>query len=88
MALLIRYNTFLFLGQKTMIKFILGVIIILALVGGAIQFVSTAESWALVVNKEAVLSSVQNGAMVVYEFFKSLVVDADQITSVDLISEK
>jgi cytochrome b subunit of formate dehydrogenase len=88
MVSLIRYNNFLFLGKKTMIKFILSVIIILALVGGAIQFVSTAESWALVINKEAVLSSVQNGAMVVYEFFKSLVVDADQIKIVDLIADK
>jgi hypothetical protein len=84
MALLIRYNNFLFLGQKTMIKFILGVIIILALVGGAIGFESTAENWMLIVNKEAVLLSVQNGAMVVYDFFMNLFAEADQITSVNL----
>ncbi len=67
-----------------MIKFILSVIIILALIGGAVQFVSTPESWALVVNKETVLSSVQNGAMVIVEFVQELVVDADQIKGVDL----
>ncbi|MDB2590215.1 hypothetical protein N9345_05280 [Candidatus Thioglobus sp.] len=67
-----------------MIKFILSVIIILALIGGAVQFVSTAESWALVVNKETVLSSVQNGAMVIVEFIQELVADADQIKGVDL----
>ena len=67
-----------------MIKFILSVIIILALIGGAVQFVSTSESWALVVNKETVLSSVQNGAMVIVEFVQELVVDADQIKGVDL----
>ncbi|MBT3276533.1 hypothetical protein [Candidatus Thioglobus sp.] len=71
-----------------MIKFILSVIIILALIGGAIQFVSTAESWALVVNKEAALSSIQNGAMAVYEFFMGLIADADQIKGVDLVVDK
>ncbi len=71
-----------------MIKFILSVIIILALIGGAIQFVSTQESWALVVNKEAALSSVQNGAMIVYDFIAELITDADQIKGVDLVIEK
>lgn len=71
-----------------MIKFILGVVIILALIGGAIQFVSTEASWALVVNKEAAFSSVQNGAITIYEFIKTLIVDADQIKSVDLVIEK
>ena len=71
-----------------MIKFILSVIIILALIGGAIQFVSTAESWALVVNKEAALNSTQTGAMTVWEFFKGLISEADQIKGVDLVVEK
>jgi len=71
-----------------MIKFILSVIIILALIGGAIQFVSTAESWALVVNKETALSSVQNGAMAIVEFIQELIADADQIKGVDLSVEK
>jgi len=71
-----------------MIKFILSVIIILALIGGAIQFVSTPESWALVINKETALSSVQNGAMAIYEFIKELIADADQIKGVDLSVEK
>ncbi len=71
-----------------MIKFILSIIIILALIGGAIQFVSTVESWALVVNKEALLGSVQNGAITVYEFAKELIADADQIKGVDLSIEK
>lgn len=71
-----------------MIKFILSVIIILALIGGAIQFVSTPESWALVVNKETALSSVQNGAMAIVEFIQELIADADQIKGVDLSVEK
>ncbi len=71
-----------------MIKFILSVIIVLALIGGAIQFVSTEESWSLVVNKEAALSSVKNGAVAVYEFIKELISDADKIKGVDLTLEK
>ena len=71
-----------------MIKFILSVIIILALIGGAIQFVSTPESWALVINKETALSSVQNGAMTIVEFIQELIADADQIKGVDLSVEK
>ncbi|WP_138118742.1 hypothetical protein [Bathymodiolus heckerae thiotrophic gill symbiont] len=71
-----------------MIKFILSVVIILALIGGAIQFISTEESWVLVVNKEATLSSIQNGAGIVYDFAKELISDADQIKSVDLAIEK
>ena len=71
-----------------MIKFILSVVVILALIGGAVQFISTEESWALLVNKEAALSSVQNGAMTIYEFIKDLVSNADQIKGVDLVIEK
>ncbi len=71
-----------------MIKFILSVIIILALIGGAVQFVSTPESWALVINKETALSSVQNGAMAIIEFIQELIADADQIKGVDLSVEK
>ncbi|MCH9645395.1 MAG: hypothetical protein K0U08_01945 [Proteobacteria bacterium] len=71
-----------------MIKFIISIIIILALIGGAIQFVSTAESWALVVNKEAAMSSIQNGAIIIYEFIKELIADADQIKGVDLTLDK
>jgi L-cystine uptake protein TcyP (sodium:dicarboxylate symporter family) len=63
-----------------MIKFIISVIIILALIGGAVQFVSTSESWAL--------SSVQNGITAIYEFIKELIADADQIKGVDLSVEK
>lgn len=67
-----------------MIKFILGVLVVLALIGGAIQFESSEESWALVVNKEAAMSSIQNGAVTIYEFGAELVNDANKIKGVDL----
>lgn len=71
-----------------MIKFILGVLVVLALIGGAIQFESNDESWALVVNKEAAMSSIQNGAVKIYDFGAELVADADKIKGVDLTVEK
>ena len=67
-----------------MIKFLFAVVVILALIGGAIQFKSTEADWALVVNKEAALSSVQNGAIKTYDFAKELIADADKIQGVDL----
>jgi len=71
-----------------MIKLILSVVVVLALIGGAIQFESTDESWALVINKEAAMSSVQNGAVKIYDFGAELVSDADKIKGVDLAIEK
>ena len=67
-----------------MIKFIVLVLVVLALIGGAVQFQTTEAEWALVVNKEAALSSIQNGAMIVYDFANELIADADQIQGVDL----
>ena len=71
-----------------MIKFILGVVVVLALIGGAIQFKATDEDWSLVENKEAAISSVKNGAIKTYDFAKDLVADADKIKGVDLSVEK
>jgi hypothetical protein len=71
-----------------MIKFLLGVVVALALIGGAIQFESTDESWSLVINKEAALSSVQNGAVKIYDFGAELINDADKIKGIDLTVER
>jgi hypothetical protein len=71
-----------------MIKFLLGVVVTLALIGGAIQFESTDENWSLVINKETAMSSVQNGAVKIYDFGSELINDADQIKGVDLTIER
>jgi len=71
-----------------MIKFLLGIVVALALIGGAIQFESTDESWSLVINKEAAMNSVQNGAVKIYDFVSDLISDADKIKGVDLTLEK
>ncbi len=46
-----------------MIKYLLGVITALAIIGGAFNFDSDEDSWKLVINKKQVLSSVQDGAI-------------------------
>jgi len=71
-----------------MIKFLLGVVVALALIGGAIEFRSTDGEWSLVVNKDAAMSSVQNGAVKIYDFGSDLISDADKIKGVDLTVEK
>lgn len=60
-----------------MVKFFLSIIailIILSLIGGAIEFQTTDESWSFIANKEAVMNSVQNGAISVYDFIKGLLI--------------
>ena len=69
-----------------MFKLLLIVLVILALVGGAVEFVSDDTQWVFIINKEALLSSIQNGAMTTYEYFKSLISEADKIQGVDLSS--
>lgn len=63
-----------------MIKFALSVLIIvivLGLIGGAVQFESTHQNWSLIVNKEAATNSVQNGVTSIYNFIEELIGDTD-----------
>ncbi len=56
-----------------MIKFIVGSIMILALIGGAVQFKSTDKDYSLIVNKETAKVSVYSGVIKIYDFVKELV---------------
>lgn len=60
-----------------MIKFLVGgiIILILALVGGAVEFKSTDTDYSLVMNKEAAKVSVYNGVVKTYGFVKELIDD-------------
>ncbi len=60
-----------------MIKFFLGAIIALALIGGAIRFESNEHSWQLIINKKEALYSVTNGAKRIYNQIKKIVSDTD-----------
>ena len=60
-----------------MIKFFLGAIIALAIIGGAIKFDSDEHSWKLIVIKQEALHSVQNGGIRIYKIVKGLISDSD-----------
>jgi hypothetical protein len=48
-------------------------VIALALLGGAVEFVDTKESWSFVLDKETVFGSVKNGAIVAFDFTKETI---------------
>ena len=60
-----------------MIKFFLGAIIALALIGGAIKFESDEHSWQLIIHKQEALHSVQNGGIRIYKMGKKLISGSD-----------
>ena len=71
-----------------MIKFFLGAIIALALIGGAIKFDSDENSWKLIVLKQEALYSVQNGGIRIYKIVKGLISDSDISDSSSIIVEE
>ena len=70
-----------------MIKFLLGVIVVLALIGGAIKFQSDEESWQLIINKQGALYSVKNGSIRIYNIVEKLISGSDAIETSTLIVE-
>ena len=56
-----------------MIKFFLGAILALAIIGGAIRFASDEHSWQLIINKQEALHSVTNGAIRIYNIVEELI---------------
>ena len=71
-----------------MIKFFLGVIIALALIGGAIKFESDQTSWKLVVIKQEALHSVQNGAIRIYKIVEELISGSDISDTSSIVIEE
>ena len=70
-----------------MIKFLLGVIVALALIGGAIKFQSDEESWQLIIHKQEALYSVKNGAIRIFNIAEELISGSDAIETSTLIVE-
>ena len=70
-----------------MIKFLLGVIVALALIGGAIKFQSDVESWQLIIHKQEALYSVKNGAIRIYNIVEELFSGSNSIETSTLIVE-
>jgi len=71
-----------------MIKFFLGAIIALALIGGAIRFASDEHSWQLIIHKQEALHSVQTGAIRIYKIVEKLISDSDISDSSSIVVEE
>ena len=71
-----------------MIKFFLGAIIALALIGGAIKFDSDENSWKLIVIKQEALHSVQNGGIRIYNIVKKQISGSDISDTSSIVIEE
>ena len=71
-----------------MIKFFLGAIIALALIGGAIRFASDEHSWQLIIHKQEALHSVQNGAIRIYKIVEELISGSDTSNTSSIVIEE
>jgi len=71
-----------------MIKFFLGAIIALALIGGAIKFDSDENSWKLIVIKQEALHSVTNGAIRIYKIAEELISGSDISDTSSIVIEE
>ena len=70
-----------------MIKFFLGAIIALALIGGAIRFASDEQSWQLIIHKQEALHSVQTGAIRIYKIVEKLISSSDISDTTSIVKE-
>ena len=71
-----------------MIKFFLGAIIALALIGGAIRFASDEHSWQLIIHKQEALHSFQNGAIRIYNIVKDLILSSGLSDTSSIVIEE
>ena len=71
-----------------MIKFFLGAIIALALIGGAIKFDSDEHSWQIIIHKQEALHSFTNGAIRIYKMSKKLISGSDISDASSIVIEE
>lgn len=67
------------------IKYLLAIIIILALIGGAVQFKSTDATWSLIMEKKVAKKSIQTGVDKIYNFINGLIIDSKETTETQSI---
>ena len=71
-----------------MIKYLLGAILALAIIGGAFDFKSTDNSWQLIINKKEAFNSVTNGAKRIFNIVRNMIPDSELADSAGIILEK
>tara|TARA_B110000240_G_C13126900_1_gene295072 strand:+ start:50 stop:268 length:219 start_codon:yes stop_codon:yes gene_type:complete len=70
-----------------MIKYLLGAILALAVIGGAFRFESDDQSWQLIILKKEALNSVTNGGIRIYKIVTELIADSELVDSTSVILE-
>ena len=71
-----------------MIKYLLGAILALAIIGGAFDFKSTDNSWQLIINKKEAFNSVTNGAKRIFNIVKNIIPDSELSEAATIILEQ
>ena len=71
-----------------MIKYLLGAILALAIIGGAFDFKTTDSSWQLIINKKEAFNSVTNGAKRIFNIVRNIIPDSELADSSGIILEE
>ena len=71
-----------------MIKYLLGAILALAIIGGAFDFKSTDNSWQLIINKKEAFNSVTNGAKRIFNIVRNIIPDSELSEAATIILDE
>ena len=71
-----------------MIKYLLGAILALAIIGGDFDFKSTDNSWQLIINKKEAFNSVTNGAKRIFNIVRNIIPDSELSEAATIILEE
>ena len=71
-----------------MIKYLLGAILALAIIGGAFDFKSTDNSWQLIINKKEAFNSVTNGTKRIFNIVKNIIPNSELSEAAAIILEE
>ena len=71
-----------------MIKYLLGAILALAVIGGAFEYKTNDNSWQLIVHKKEALNSVTNGAIRIYKIITGLISDKEIVDAASTLLEE
>ena len=71
-----------------MIKYLLGAILALAVIGGAFRFESNDSSWKLIILKEEAFYSVTNGAKRIFNIVVNMIPDSEPSNASSIVIEE
>mgnify|MGYP003330812017 FL=1 len=71
-----------------MIKYLLGAILALAIIGGAFKFESDDNSWKLIILKEEAFYSVTNGAKRIFNIVANMIPDSELSDASSIVIEE